>query len=156
MSKTKLWEISKLSCKQDLSTSAKIILSQRLDLLLSSINLYFAEINIEKLHQVRISLRRMRYPMELFVKCFNRKRYLSFYKIISSLQNSSGEIRDLDLFKMNLSKYFKKDKFKVENVIAENLDIKKNKLESNFKLELMEFIHGKELKEFGKLINHRL
>jgi CHAD domain-containing protein len=156
MSKTKPCEILNLSCKQDLITSAKKILSQRLDQLLSSINIYFSEKNIENLHQLRISLRRMRYPMELFIKCFNRKKYLSFYKIISSLQNSSGEVRDLDIFKKNLSNYLKKDKFKLECAFHDKLDVKRNKLQSNFKLELMEFIHGKELKDFRKLINHRI
>jgi len=47
MAKTKPWEILNLSCKQDLSSSARIILSQRLESLLSSINSYFTEVSIE-------------------------------------------------------------------------------------------------------------
>ena len=101
MSKTKPWEISKLSIKQNLTPSAKIILRQRLESFLTSINLYLSEINPENLHQVRISLRRLRYPMEVFLKYFDRKKYWSFYKIVSSLQDLSGEVRDLDILKQN-------------------------------------------------------
>ncbi|HAB52118.1 MAG TPA: hypothetical protein DCE80_08125 [Ignavibacteriales bacterium] len=156
MAKTKPWEILNLSCKQDLSSSARIILSQRLESLLSSINSYFTEVSIENLHQLRISLRRLRYPMELFLKCFNRKKYLGFCKIISSLQKLSGNVRDLDILKHNMQSFFKKDKSKTEEFNFNKIDVKKNKLQSNLKLELMKFIHGKELKNFTKLINYQI
>jgi len=156
MSKTKPWEISKLSIKQNLTPSAKIILRQRLESFLSSINLYLLEINPENLHQVRISLRRLRYPMEVFLKYFDRKKYWSFYKIVSSLQDLSGEVRDLDILKQNLNIYCNKDKSKTEEINFSKIDIKKEQFQSNLKLELMKFIHGKELKDFKKLINHHI
>jgi len=156
MSKTKPWEISKLSIKQNLTPSAKIILRQRLENFLSSINLYLSEINPENLHQVRISLRRLRYPMEVFLKYFDRKKYWSFYKIVSSLQDLSGEVRDLDILKQNLNIYCNKDTSKTEEINLSKIDIKKEQFQSNLKLELMKFIHGKELKDFKKLINHHI
>jgi len=156
MSKTKPWEISKLSIKKNLTPSAKIILRQRLESFLSSLNLYLSEINSENLHQVRISLRRLRYPMEVFIKYFDRKKYLSFYKIVSSLQDLSGEVRDLDILKQNLNIYCNKDKSKTEEINFSKIDIKKEQFQSNLKLELMKFIHGKELKDFKKLINHHI
>ncbi|HEY4755093.1 MAG TPA: CHAD domain-containing protein [Ignavibacteriaceae bacterium] len=156
MSKTKPWEISKLSIKQNLTPSAKIILRQRLESFLTSINLYLSEINPENLHQVRISLRRLRYPMEVFLKYFDRKKYWSFYKIVSSLQDLSGEVRDLDILKQNLNIYCNKDKSKTEEINFSKIDIKKEQFQSNLKLELMKFIHGKELKDFKKLINHHI
>jgi len=156
MSKTKPWEISKLSIKQNLTPSAKIILRQRLESFLSSLNLYLSEINSENLHQVRISLRRLRYPMEVFLKYFDRKKYWSFYKIVSSLQDLSGEVRDLDILKQNLNIYCNKDTSKTEEINLSKIDIKKEQFQSNLKLELMKFIHGKELKDFKKLINHHI
>ena len=54
MPKTKNWEITHLSTEEDLTSSAKVILCQRLDSLLASISSYFSEINEENLHQVRI------------------------------------------------------------------------------------------------------
>jgi CHAD domain-containing protein len=154
MPKTKNWEITHLSAKEDLTSSAKVILCQRLDSLLASINSYFSEINEENLHQVRISLRRVRYSMELFIKCFNRKKYLSFYKIVSSLQDLSGSVRDLDVLKQNLKYFWSDNKPVNKNINFSRVDENKNLLQSNLKLELMKFIHSKELKEFKKLINH--
>ncbi|OGU81271.1 MAG: hypothetical protein A2W11_05710 [Ignavibacteria bacterium RBG_16_35_7] len=123
---------------------------------MSSLNLYLSEINSENLHQVRISLRRLRYPMEVFLKYFDRKKYWSFYKIVSSLQDLSGEVRDLDILKQNLNIYCNKDKSKTEEINFSKIDIKKEQFQSNLKLELMKFIHGKELKDFKKLINHHI
>ena len=154
MPKTKNWEITHLSIEEDLTSSAKVILCQRLDSLLASISSYFSEINEENLHQVRISLRRVRYSMELFIKCFNRKKYLGFYKIVSSLQDISGSVRDLDVLKQNLKYFWSDNKPSKKNINFNKVDENKNLLQSNLKLELMKFIHSKELKEFKKLINH--
>jgi CHAD domain-containing protein len=154
MPKTKNWEISHLTTKEDLTSSAKVILCHRLDSLLASISSYFAEINEENLHQIRISLRRVRYSMEVFIKCFNRKKYLSFYKIVSSLQDLSGSVRDIDVLKQNLKYFWSNNKPASKNINFNKVDENKNLLQSNLKLEFMKFIHSKELKEFKKLINH--
>lgn len=156
MSKIKSWEISKLSCKQDLTASAKIILRQRLESLLLSLKLYLFEFNPENLHQLRISLRRLRYTMELFVKCFDRKTFLSFYKIVSSLQDLSGQVRDLDILEQNMNIYFTNDKSKVQEINFDKINVKKEQLLSKLKLELMKFVHGKDLKDFKKLINRHI
>ena len=153
MAKTKSWEISKLSCKQDLTSAAKVILNQRLENLLSGINYYFTDISSENLHQVRISLRRVRYSMELFLKCFNRKKYMGFYKIISSLQDISGEVRDLEILKQNLKRFSKGSALKADKINFTKIEVEKNQFQSRLKLELMKFMHGKELKDFKKLIN---
>jgi CHAD domain-containing protein len=153
--KSKIWEIKELSRKEDFVSSAKIILQKRLENLLSSTYLYFNKINEENLHQVRIALRRLRYSMELFIKCFDRKKYLGFYTIISSLQDLSGSVRDLDVLKQNLKRFSKTCKTKTEEGIIDKISDNKNQYQLNFKLEMMKFIHGKELKEFKKIINHK-
>ncbi|OGU37758.1 MAG: hypothetical protein A3K31_17635 [Ignavibacteria bacterium RIFOXYA12_FULL_35_25] len=81
---------------------------------------------------------------------------MGFCKIISSLQKLSGNVRDLDILKHNMQSFFKKDKSKTEEFNFNKIDVKKNKLQSNLKLELMKFIHGKELKNFTKLINYQI
>jgi CHAD domain-containing protein len=156
MSRTKPWEIPKLSIKQNLATSAKIILRQRLKSFLSSLKLYLSEVNPENLHLLRISLRRLRYPMELFIKCFDRKTFLSFYKIISSLQDLSGQVRDLDILRENINIYFINDKSEAEGKNFKKIDIKREQLQNDLKFELMKFLHGKELKDFKKLINRHI
>ncbi len=152
MPKNKSWEISKLSSKQDFTASAKVILHQRLNEVIWTINLYFNKISSENLHQIRIALRRIRYPMEVFLKCFNRKKYLSFYKKISLLQDSTGELRDLDVFRQNFISSSNKYLSAKDEEVLMNIENRKEQLQKNLKLELMKMIHSKELKDFKKLI----
>lgn len=155
MSKTKSWVIPGLSSKKDLTYTAKIVLSQRLDYLLTSINKYLTDTNSKNLHDVRISLRRVRYPMELFLSCFNRKKYLNFYKTISKLQDLSGEVRDLDIFRNNILVYLANDHPIRQKIITDKFEVKKDRLQSRLKLEIMKFVHGKNLKELYRMIkNH--
>lgn len=153
MPKTKSWEIKQVSCKKDLASSAKVILQQRMRNLLNSVSTYLKEMNEENLHQLRITLRRFRYASELFIKCFNRKKYLSFYKRISSLQDLSGEIRDLDVFKQNLQVFGSSDAANTALIDFNKIEYNKNQIQTKFKMELMKFIHGKQLKEFKKFID---
>ena len=156
MANTKPWEISNLSIRKDLSSSSKIILNQRLGNLLSSINLYLTEINPKNLHDIRISLRRVRYSMELFLICFNRKKYMSFYKMISQLQDLSGEARDLDIFKQNISAFSPQHYSYKPKLHFGKIEEKQERLLESLKIGLMKFVHSKELKEFKKLINYHL
>lgn len=150
MAKIKNWEIKKLNKKDDLTSSSVIILKQRFHQLLNSIEIYFLKSNEDNLHNVRIALRRVRYSMELFTKCFNRKKYLELYKTISELQDLSGAVRDLDIFGKNLIEF---GYSKTSEQISLGVIEKKNKLEANFKLELSKFLHSKSLKDFKKLID---
>lgn len=153
MSETKTWEISKLSCKSNLADSAKVILQNRTDGLMNSIMNYLDKTSEDNLHEIRISIRRLRYPMEVFIKCFNRKKYLSFYKSLSKLQDKSGDVRDLDIFKKNLVTFQKQNNSHLKKINFDAIDSHKNELQANLKLDLMKFIHGKELKAFKKMIN---
>jgi len=103
MSKSKKWEIEGIKKKQTVIKAAKIILKSRFDHLIVTINSYFNEPSVENLHQVRIALRRVRYNMELFIACFDRKLLLKVYDSVESLQDHSGFVRDLDVFKENLN-----------------------------------------------------
>jgi len=103
MSKIKKWEIEGIKKKQNVCKAGKIIIKSRLDHLIKTIDNYFNEQSVENLHQVRIALRRVRYNMELFIVCFNRKLHLRLYKMVEVLQDNSGFVRDLDVFKENIN-----------------------------------------------------
>lgn len=173
MSKSKKWEIGALRNNQSICEAAKIILKTRLDHLLKISESYFIERSVESLHQVRIALRRVRYNMELFILCFDRKLFLRFYRRIESLQDISGSVRDLDVLKENLSLLFKentvsnspekdselgltsvKSKRNVGAVspILIKTESKRIELEKNLELELMKFMYSKLLKDFCKLL----
>lgn len=151
MSKKK-WKIEKLRYSKNLLKTANIILQDRLDNLLNFIDKYFETKDIEPLHDVRIALRRVRYNMELFFVCYEKKLFMRLYNKIEKLQDLSGSVRDLDVFLENINS------LKKENVlVSEELEIKikekRNLLQSEFEDELKKFIKSSTLKSFYKIIS---
>jgi len=153
MSKTKKWEIDGVKKRQSFCNASKIILKARLDHLINTIDNYFKDINVENLHDIRIALRRVRYNMELFIICFDRKIFLRFYNIIENLQDLSGLVRDLDVFKENISSLISEEHVKISRSVLIKVEEKRKTLENKLELELMKFLHSKSLKDFNKLLN---
>ncbi|HLG31931.1 MAG TPA: CHAD domain-containing protein [Ignavibacteriaceae bacterium] len=152
MAKSKKWQIEKLRKNQNVASAAKLIVGARLTHLFETIEKYFNEMNAENLHDIRISLRRVRYNMELFISCFNRKQFMNIYNIIQNLQDLSGSVRDLDVFKENINLLVKDEKVKVNKVILIKVEERRNGLEDRLKLSLMKFKHSKAVKNFYKIV----
>jgi len=152
MSKSK-WEIKGLSNDLPFGESAKIILSNRLANLLNSVDIFFKNDTEENLHDVRIALRRLRYNMELFVCCFEGKKFSGFYKIIERLQDQSGLLRDLDVLKVNINSLISNEKLKISAKIFKKIEEKRSEIRATLKLELMKFTHSKALKNFNSLLS---
>ena len=72
------WEIEKLKDSKQLKKSANLILKNRFESLSSYTEKYFKDHTVENLHDVRIALRRVRYSMELFIVCYDKKSILNF------------------------------------------------------------------------------
>ena len=153
MSKSKKWEIDGVKKRQSFCNASKIILKARLNHLINTIDNYFKDRNVENLHDIRIALRRVRYNMELFIICFDRKIFLRFYKIIENLQDLSGLVRDLDVFKENISSLITEERVKVNRSVLVKVEERRKTLENKLELELMKFLHSKSLKDFNKLLN---
>ena len=148
---SKRWEIKGLDIHKNFCDSAKIILLQRVDYLLTEIDNFFKNETVENLHKIRIAIRRVRYNMELFKICFDKKKFLIFYKRVQFLQDISGNIRDLDVLNQNILA-IKKEKISVTKALLKKVGEKKENLKENLKLELMKFIHSKALSNFQKLL----
>jgi CHAD domain-containing protein len=153
MSKAKKWEIDGVKKRQSFCNASKIILNARLNHLINTVDNYFKDRNVENLHDIRIALRRVRYNMELFIICFDRKIFLRFYKIIENLQDLSGLVRDLDVFKENISSLITEERVKVNRSVLVKVEERRKTLENKLELELMKFLHSKSLKDFNKLLN---
>lgn len=149
MSKKKSWEIKGLKKHDDVYQGAKLILKQRITFLLKEIDKHFVENSEESLHQVRIAVRRVRYNMELFSNCFDRKTFMKFYKTIKDLQDLTGELRDLDVLKLNLKSLSKNNGFNHTGESFNNIDEKRTELNEKIKLELMKFKHSQVLDNFS-------
>lgn len=152
MAKKKSWEIESLKSTRSLVKTAKTILTERIYNLVDKIDIYFSDPTAENLHAVRIALRRVRYSMELFIICFDRKLFFRFYNRIQKLQDLSGFVRDLDVLLMNMDSLKKEEKVSVSDSIYKKVHENKFDLEENFRLELMKFMHSKVYKDFSKLL----
>jgi CHAD domain-containing protein len=150
MAKDPKWVIDGLTEELKLNDIVKSILGNRLSSLLELTKQYLSDSSVKNLHDLRIGIRRFRYSMELFFRVFERKKFLSFYNRIEHLQELTGQIRDLDVFEsniLNLSGNSKRNKY---TALKKQVMIKRQGLTDELKLELMKFIHGKQVKNFIK------
>jgi CHAD domain-containing protein len=147
------WEIEKLKDSRQLKKSANLILKNRLDSLLSYTEKYFKDQTVENLHDVRIALRRVRYSMELFIVCYDKKVFLKFYNKVQSLQDLSGAVRDVDISTENINSLIAENQIKLDLGFLNKLSEKKNQLEEKFKLDLMKITLNKTYKDFLKQIS---
>lgn len=153
MPKKRKWEIDELKESKAVTSTAVIVLNDRIDNFLESVIRYFENSTVENLHDVRISIRRVRYSMELFIACFDRKLFLRFYSSVEELQDLSGSVRDLDVLLENVKSLSEKEKIKVSKNLKQRVLKEKGELEETFKIELMKFLHSKIFKDFTKEIH---
>lgn len=146
------WEIDKLKNTKQFKKSANLILKDRIESLLTFTKKYFNDLSVENLHDVRIALRRVRYSMELFIVCYDKKIFIKFYNKVQLLQDLSGNVRDIDISIENVNSLVNDNNIKIDNAIILKAKEKKILLEEKFRLELMKFTLSKVLKDFLKLV----
>jgi CHAD domain-containing protein len=89
--------------------------------------------------------------MELFTSCFDKKKFLIFFKKIEFLQDISGKVRDLDVLTQNMNS-LKEENIRITRLAFKRIREQKGNLKEDLKLELMKFIHSKALSNFQKLL----
>ena len=146
------WEIDKLKNTKQFKKSANLILKDRIESLLTFTKKYFNDLSVENLHDVRIALRRVRYSMELFIVCYDKKIFIKFYNKVQHLQDLSGNVRDIDISIENVNSLVNDNNIKIDNAIILKAKEKKILLEEKFRLELMKFTLSKVQKDFFKLV----
>ncbi|HEX7357668.1 MAG TPA: CHAD domain-containing protein [Ignavibacteriaceae bacterium] len=144
------WEIEKLKSTKQYKKNASLIMKNRIENLLNYTQSYFKNPDVENLHDVRIALRRVRYSMELFIVCYDKKIFIKFYNKVQLLQDLSGNVRDVDISIENLNSLMNENEIKIDPEIINKAFDKKNLLEEKFKFELMRFTLSKSLKDFLK------
>jgi CHAD domain-containing protein len=152
MSKRK-WEIDNLDDNLEFIKAADIILSKRLDQVIEDINNYLISDSVENLHRVRISLRRFRYSMELFISSFDTKKFMILYKKVTKLQDLSGRVRDFDVMEENMNSLVKKEKIKIPKKEIKKVDAIRDEILIKLKLDLTKFRRSKAVKDFEELLH---
>ena len=152
MAKTKKWEIKKLQRKHSLKKSSQIVLKNRLNTVTKSIAKYLADKSVENLHSMRIAIRRLRYGLEIFLVCFEKKNYLAFYDLIVDLQDQSGLVRDLDILLENINRL--KTEGGIENLIDMEKEIisKRNILTKELEIKLRQFLQNEIVRDFKVIL----
>jgi len=152
MTKKYKWEIKGLSGDKSLKASAKLVLQKRLQSVNSAIKKFFEDESVDNLHEIRISLRRLRYNMEIFISCFDKDKFNDFYIIVGQLQDLTGTKRDLDVLAENIKNISNGSNDPKANSFLKKVEAKNNALNESLKLELMKFTHSDELKNFDKML----
>src|ERR1035437_2669392 len=148
------WKIKGLNGKSSFRKTANIILRERIYNLNRLISFFLINETIGSLHNVRISLRRVRYNMELFYGLFDRKKFLKLYKIIENLQDKTGTVRDIHVLKQNILLFRHEDEIIIPDKMNVRIEEKEKLLNDKLRSELSDFLHSEELKDFIKILKN--
>jgi CHAD domain-containing protein len=148
----KKWQIDNLTDRLEFKTAARLILRNRMAQVQEDIKNYFITESVEGLHRVRISLRRLRYSMELFVSSFDKKKFTILYKKVEALQDLSGRVRDYDVMKENMNLLSGEENVKINKKVFRKVDELRTGYYNELKLELMKYLHSKAVKNFETLL----
>ncbi len=148
----KKWQIDNLDNNLAFSSAADIILKNRLDQVMDDIKNYFESESAEGLHRIRISLRRFRYSMELFVSCYDSKIFMILYKKVTKLQDLSGQVRDFDVMEENINSMANHQDIKIPKKVFRKLEELRNEYKVKLKQELKKFTAGKAVKNLEQLL----
>ena len=97
-------KITGLNPKQSFRENARTILPQKIEEVYSWEQFIRDSEKREELHNMRISIKRLRYTMEFFTINYN-KHYTEFIKTIIDLQDILGDIHDSDVVLEVLANY---------------------------------------------------
>ena len=149
------WKIKGIKGNLSFGKNALIILDDRITNLIKSINNFLKNESAENLHNVRISVRRLRYNMELFYALFEKKKFLRLYNMIENLQDKSGSVRDIYILRQNILLFGKEDNYIIPVGLDARINEKENLLLVDLRTELYRFLHSIELKDILKLIKKK-
>jgi len=150
----KKWFVTGIKINNSYYNEGKRVLRQKLDHVLSNIDNYLRSHDVEDLHQLRISIRRLRYPLEIFINFFPKKLFWNFYNKINKLQDSTGHGRDLDVMIMRLSKFQDEYNIKLPQELFDNLKNQREQYYSEIDTELIELLQDPILEEVKEMIDY--
>lgn len=140
--------IKKIGKNDKFDSAAKLIMNSKLRIVKKQIKKYLKDDSVENLHSMRIAIRRMRYSLELFYNCFDRKFYNKVYSYLREMQDVVGELRDLDVLEEKIHSIDQKENLSVPKSIYENIIQEKNQIRSAIKIELIKFVKDKQVNQF--------
>ena len=116
----KVWKIKGVKPQKSYRENASIILSAKIAEVYSWENYIGNSQNVEELHNMRISIKRLRYSMEFFSVNYDQE-FNELLQILVDLQKLLGEIHDCDVGQDVLTGYLK-DSSQEDNADAMGID----------------------------------
>ncbi|MAG83658.1 hypothetical protein CMK10_05820 [Candidatus Poribacteria bacterium] len=99
------WRVEGIMPRKSLEECARRIITTRFQEMMSFKEGAIDGLDIEFVHDMRVSSRRLRAAMDNFAECFSKKKFRKYLKKIKNITSTMGAVRDLDVL---ISK-FKKD-----------------------------------------------
>jgi CHAD domain-containing protein len=93
----KEWEIPNLSGDESFKSAAAKIIKTKSDEMWSYAPGTIAGEDIEELHSMRVSSRRLRAAVDVCAPCFPTRSYRRYQRVVSELTGELGGVRDSDV-----------------------------------------------------------
>ena len=103
----KAWKVKGIEAQKSYSWNARVILPVKIEEVYSWSEFVFDPNCIAELHNMRISVKRLRYSMEFFAINY-KKKFTKFLDILAKIQGLLGEIHDLDVIQEVLRDHLQK------------------------------------------------
>ncbi len=150
----KKWEIPYLTSASDIFSGAQIILTHRLFEALTHTKEFVDTHDPEALHQLRIALRRLRYPLETFTEFLPRKATFRFLQLVNRLQQAAGTARDYDVMIETLQRLEKEDNEHIPENLYRTLEKKRKRLYRDIDKRFKALLNSSSLSDFKIIINY--
>lgn len=137
-----------LSKKIKFRDAARLIVDARLRVVLKDVGKYLNSNSVKNLHSLRISFRRLRYALELFYDCFEKKSYTHLLNALKKMQDHLGAVRDLDVMLQKSRKIETDSGIKLSNEYFVKIEEEKNLNVGVVKTELTKFGKDKKVNSF--------
>ena len=157
----KKWFVTGIKINNSFYNEGKRVIRQKLSQVLKNIDHYLKTHDLEDLHQLRISIRRLRYPLEIFINFFPKKLFWEFYNKINKLQDSTGHGRDLDVMMMRLLEYQENLKITLPPEMFDNLKTQRDNYYSEIDIEVNNLLNDpildevKEIVDYNRFVKHK-
>ena len=103
----KAWKVKGVVAQKSHRWNARVVLPVKIEEVYSWSKLVFDPNCIAELHNMRISIKRLRYSMEFFAINY-KKKFAKFLDILAEIQELLGEIHDADVIQEVLHGYLQK------------------------------------------------
>ena len=100
----KAWKAKGIQPQSSYRWNAQVILAVKVEEVYSWVESIRDPDKIKELHNLRISIKRLRYSMEFFATNYGEE-FQDFLKILADLQEQLGDIHDCDVVEMVLTDY---------------------------------------------------